>query len=90
MRRNSGDLVFEPEIERFLRKVRSEKRKEKEKEKQVEENFEIEEEEEIEESMAQPRVTLEDLTSPNVNGCNSSISPPTVPANNFEIKPALI
>ena len=40
--------------------------------------------------MAQRRVTLEDLTSPNMEGCGSSIVPPTVPANNFEIKPALI
>ncbi|MED6202256.1 hypothetical protein PIB30_103495, partial [Stylosanthes scabra] len=56
----------------------------------VEENFE----EEIQENMADnannQRRTLADYTNPTTDSCGSSIVWPTIDANNFELKPALV
>ncbi|MED6213498.1 hypothetical protein PIB30_093998, partial [Stylosanthes scabra] len=56
----------------------------------VEENFE----EEIQDNMADnannQRRTLMDYTNPTTASCGSSIVWPTVDANNFEVKPALV
>ena len=87
------DLAFEPEIERLLRKNRRQaedkknKKKEKTRKRVVAEETSEESSAEI---MAEPRrITLEDLYVSNIEGCGSSVAPPNVATNNFEIKPAL-
>ena len=95
-RRDKVDLVFEPEVERLLRKNRKQAKAKKNKNKEKSRktllvNKNSSEEEVIEERIMEEerRVTLEELYIPSVNGCGSSVAPPNVAANNFEIKPAL-
>ena len=102
MRNKGASLVFEPEIDKLERRLRKQARAKKAQQKQAPRRRErvysspppshhsSEEEEVLVEEMAQPRErTLEELTTPNADGWGSSIAQPNVPANNFEIKPAL-
>lgn len=72
--RNS--LTFDPEIERTTRTNRRARRARRRLEAMAENN--------------PPRQTLGDYTLPNTDGCGSSIVRPTIQANNFRIKPALL
>ena len=68
--------LFDPEIKRTLRQLKKEKKKEA--------NTSLS-------NMAdQEQKVLRDYAMPSVNGATSSIRRPTIQANNFEIKPAII
>ena len=68
--------LFDPEIERTLRQLKKEKKKEA--------NTSLS-------NMAdQEQKALRDYAMSSVNGAISSIRRPTIQANNFEIKPAII
>ncbi|MED6153564.1 hypothetical protein PIB30_101994, partial [Stylosanthes scabra] len=91
-RRDKPIIEFDPEIEKtFEEEANSE---EGASEKSFEEEL-VEEstEEEIQDNMADnainQRRTLADYTNPTTS-CGSSIVWPTVDANNFELKPALV
>ncbi|MED6151325.1 hypothetical protein PIB30_081425, partial [Stylosanthes scabra] len=77
-------FLFDPEIERTLRKLKKQSKASRQL------NFE-----EVEENMAAKnnnaqKRTLGDYTIPSTTSCGSSIVRPTVKANNFELKPSLI
>ena len=67
---------FDPEIERTLRQLKKEKKKEANTS--------------LSNMVNQEQKALRDYTMPSVNGATSSITKPTIQANNFEIKPAII
>ncbi|MED6162602.1 hypothetical protein PIB30_072067, partial [Stylosanthes scabra] len=82
-------LEFDPEIEQTLRKLRKQAKLQKQ-------PHEISSEEAFEEvsvnvaEEGHQRKTLGEFTVPTTASCGSSIVRPTVEANNFELKPALI
>ncbi|MED6166497.1 hypothetical protein PIB30_109923, partial [Stylosanthes scabra] len=103
-RRNKQLVKFDPEIERTLKKIRQRVKLQRALQgnpfagncsEDSTEVFSDSEEEEIQDNMADgehnnQRRTLGSYTTPNTVICSSSIVRPTVDANNFELKPALI
>ncbi|MED6188135.1 hypothetical protein PIB30_083172 [Stylosanthes scabra] len=99
-RRDKPIIEFDPEIEKTLKKnqnrikaqraLQFEQEEANSDEGASKENFE----EEIQDNMADnannQRRTLADYTNPTTASCGSSIVWPTVDANNFELKPALV
>ncbi|MED6165148.1 hypothetical protein PIB30_096790, partial [Stylosanthes scabra] len=74
-------FLFDPEIERILRKLK----------RQTKASRQLNFEEVEENNMAvDPRRTLGDYTIPSTASCGSSIIRSNVEANNFELKPSLI
>ncbi|MED6116587.1 hypothetical protein PIB30_101617, partial [Stylosanthes scabra] len=101
-RRDKPIIEFDPEIEKTIKKNRSrvktqrtlqfEQEEVNSEEGAFENSFEEEFiEEEIQDNMADnQRRTLADYTNPTTTSCRNSIVWPTVDANNFELKPALV
>ncbi|MED6116788.1 hypothetical protein PIB30_103441, partial [Stylosanthes scabra] len=56
----------------------------------VEENSEVETQDNMADNANNQRTNLVDYTNPTTASCGSSIVWPTVDANNFELKPALV
>ena len=89
------ELIFEPEIEKLAKRNRKEakRRKAQQRDRARRENSQAEiivQELIMEEQNGNRRITLGDYATPTSDGCSSSIVRPPIPANNFEIKPALL
>ena len=80
--RGEGPLIFDPEIEKTCRRLRAVVQKEI----SPEVSIPMDEQRVIQ----QRERTMMEYATPSLNGTTSSITRPTVSANNFEIKPAII
>ncbi|MED6115011.1 hypothetical protein PIB30_086070 [Stylosanthes scabra] len=83
-RRDKPTIEFDPEIEKTLKKNRSRVKAQRALQ------FEQEDANSEEDNANNQRRTLAGYTNPTIASCGSSIVWPTVDANNFELKPALV
>ncbi|MED6212318.1 hypothetical protein PIB30_082198 [Stylosanthes scabra] len=91
-RRDKPIIEFDPEIEFDQQEANFEEGASEKffEEETVEENSEEEIQDNMAENANNQRRTLADYTNPTTASCGSSIVWPTVDANNFELKPALV